>query len=273
MTHVSISIEFIMDKENRLHALSGLINDDSFLTAVSLAPGAAMVSKTIAELAEKVITTFLPAEERQPILQFSGDFNLVTGKLQEGYYVILGTRDESKSFPDLLPSLRIENGDLVAGEDQVVQWSYVVLDVRSTEVRTRELSAGAAWEARLREAEDEVQNVADNPFATDQDRQSAWEKCRNLLKEAQALLRADPDYLRHETENIVKASLSRCINTLRLETHKGQVEQVAQSIWQPNTADWAWLEISPDEDLNATLDAYAAQVAQARRILGRTEFL
>jgi hypothetical protein len=106
-THVSVSIEFILDKENRLQALAGLINDDSFVAAVSLAPGGAMVAKTVGGLAQKVITSFMPAEERQPILQFSGDFNLATSELRDGYYAILGTRDAENPLSTPLPTLKI----------------------------------------------------------------------------------------------------------------------------------------------------------------------
>jgi len=48
MTHVSIAIEFILDKENNLAKLGNLINSDSFMAVVSLAPGAAAVAKTVA---------------------------------------------------------------------------------------------------------------------------------------------------------------------------------------------------------------------------------
>jgi hypothetical protein len=88
MPSVSISVEFILDKENRLATLSGLINDDSFLASVSLAPGAATVARTVGSLAQKVIQSFVPAEEREPLLQFNGDFNLAVEGLRDGYYVI-----------------------------------------------------------------------------------------------------------------------------------------------------------------------------------------
>jgi len=82
MPHVSVSIEFILDKENRLAALTSLVNDDSFLRVVSLAPPAAAVAKSVGQLAQKIVQTFIPAEQRQPILQFSGDFNLAPGATQ-----------------------------------------------------------------------------------------------------------------------------------------------------------------------------------------------
>lgn len=67
MTHVSVAIEFILDKENRMAALTNLINDDSFLAVVSLAPGMSTVAKTVSRLAQKIIQSFMPAEERHPI--------------------------------------------------------------------------------------------------------------------------------------------------------------------------------------------------------------
>jgi hypothetical protein len=108
MPDISVSIEFILDKENYLRDLSGLINSDSFLATVSLAPGAAMVAKTISGLAGKIIETFVPAEERQPILQFSGEFNLADDGLKDGYYIILGTRDDRNPLPTRSPNFKYE---------------------------------------------------------------------------------------------------------------------------------------------------------------------
>ena len=104
MSHVSISIEFIIDKENSLAKMGNLVNDDSFLAAVSLAPGAVAVAKTVGGLAQKIIQTFIPAEQRQPILQFAGDFDVGgtagASSLQDGYYAILGSRDEENPLPE-----------------------------------------------------------------------------------------------------------------------------------------------------------------------------
>jgi hypothetical protein len=273
MPQVGVSIEFILDKENQLAALGGLINDDSFLAAVSLAPGAAMVAKTVGGLAQKIITSFVPAQDREPILQFSGDFNLAASGLQEGYYAILGTRDEHNPLPSPLPKLEVRDGDLLGDSKRITQLSYVVLDVRCTKARTRDLNDGAAWDAKLREAEDEAQRGMGDPLATDDERRQAWDKCRNLLREAQSLLRADPNYLRDEAEAIVKASYQRCSKLAsdeeKARSAKGPVVRSA-SAWRADAqADRAFLGIPVGEDLDATLDQYAEQVVEARRILGQ----
>ena len=62
MDRVSISIDFVLDKENRLAMLGSLINDDAFLSAVSLTPASAMVAKTISGLSQKILQAFLKAE-------------------------------------------------------------------------------------------------------------------------------------------------------------------------------------------------------------------
>src|SRR5207247_1647044 len=64
MTQFSFSIEFILDKENRLAKLGALINHDTFLSAVSLAPGAAAVARSIAGVTQKLINTFFQPQER-----------------------------------------------------------------------------------------------------------------------------------------------------------------------------------------------------------------
>jgi len=49
MPSVSIGIAFVLDKENQLVKLSGLINSDSFFSTLSLAAGPAAVAKTVAD--------------------------------------------------------------------------------------------------------------------------------------------------------------------------------------------------------------------------------
>lgn len=270
MPDLSVSIDFILDKENSLRDLSGLINSDSFLAAVSLAPGAALVAKTISGLAGKIIETFVPAQERQPILQFSGEFNMTDDCLKDGYYVILGTRDNHNPLPSPLPHLQVKDGQLLADGDRVTQLSYVVIDVHRTPVRTRDLNEGAVWDMKLREAEDEARRVGIDPLADDDERQSAWEKCRTLIKEAQTLLRSDPNYHRHEAENIVKAALNQCMKGLRIkpDSRRGGIVKAARGEWQPDMqAERALFNISLDEDLDATMGSYAEEVAAARRVI------
>jgi hypothetical protein len=273
MTHVSVSIAFILDKENHMTALTSLINDDSFLAAVSLAPGTSIVAKTVSRLAQKIIQNFMPAEEREPILQFSGDFNLTAGGMQEGYYAILGSRDERNPLPSPSPRLEVCEGQLLAGGTPVAHLSYVILDVQRTEARTRDLSGGAVWEHKLREAENEAQNIAQDPLAGDGDdeRRQAWDKCRNLIREAQALLLADPNYLRHEADSIIKATFKACKDLVSPESPQrrfGPSIGDTSRLWQPDEgSDRAFLGIAADEDLDASLARYAHQVRAARRVL------
>jgi hypothetical protein len=250
MTHVSVSIEFIVDKENRLVDLVGLINDDTFLSAVSLAPGSALVAKTVGSLAHKVIQSFIPAEERAPILQFAGDFNLDERGLQDGYYVILGSTDDGNPIPDPLPELEVVPGGLLAGGERITQLSYVILDVRRSPARTRERNENAPWEAKLREAEATADMLAGDPLAADDEKARAWDKCKRLISEARALLAADSNYLPREADSIWKGVYKRCADALF-----GLEEEAV-----PGTG-------FQDEDLVATVDAYAERVAEAQQVL------
>ena len=96
-----------------------------------------MVAKTIGGLAEKVIQTFIPAQEREPVLQFTGDFNLGVDGLKDGYHVILGTRDERNPIPASLPELEVREDGLLASGKRVTQLSYVILDVCRSPARER----------------------------------------------------------------------------------------------------------------------------------------
>jgi hypothetical protein len=269
MAHVSISIEFILDKENRLAALGGLINDDAFLTAVSLAPGAAMVARTVGGLSQKLLQTFIRAEEREPILQFSGDFNITDG-LRDGYYVILGTRDENNPLPRPLPELGVKDGLLVADGEEVSQLSYVILDVRCVDARTRDLNDGAAWDSKLQQAEALTMSIANNPLASEDDRRQAWLACLSLLKDAQILLSSDANYLKREAHDIIKAAFASCSTQilggggpLATRGSEGAAHVKPEALLPGRNL----LGIPPDENLGQTLDRYAEEVAEARRVL------
>lgn len=266
---VSITLEFILDKENQLAALAGLINDDAFLSAISLAPGAAMVAQTISKLAQKILQTFLRGEEREPILQFSGDFNVSAGELRDGYYVILGTRDERNPLPRPLPALRVQHGELLANGKPVTQWSYIVLDVRCVSARTRDLNEGALWEKKLREAEAIAQCINSNWQATQTAREEAWKKCQELLKEAQVLLGADPNYLYREAQDIIKAAYKYCseqIFTQEAARARGVYRNLLMEL-PALRADLAFFGIPPDEDIQASVERYTEQVFETRRLI------
>ena len=125
----------MLDRENHLAQLSSLINSDSFISVLSLAPGASSVAKKLAQLTDKVIQTFIPSQDNKPLLEFSGEFNLATGQLYEGYYVIIGSKDDQNPLPDPNAKFYVSNGGLFVNGQQVSQWPYVILDVKL--IRTR----------------------------------------------------------------------------------------------------------------------------------------
>lgn len=267
MTNVSLSIDFVLDKENRLQALSGLINEDVFVTAISLAPGAAPVAKTLGSLSAKLLRTFLTAQEREPILQFSGDFNIHADALQDGYYVILGTRDGDNPLPaPPLPSLAVAHGELLLNDRPVTQLSYVILEVRVLPVRTRDASDGAPWVEKLRQAEATAQRLAGDPFATDEQRKAEWETCKKQLKEGQLLLLADANFLPREAQDIVAAAYHYCYQQIFEEGVRGHKSAAGLESAQIES-DKRFLEFDPGEDLRQRVTAYAEQTMAARRIL------
>jgi hypothetical protein len=269
MPSVSIGIAFVLDKENQLVKLSGLINSDSFFSTLSLAAGPAAVAKTVAGLADKMIQTFIPPNDQKPILEFNGDFNLATQDLKDGYYVIVGSNDDANPLPDPSIRLTVKDGNLFVGGTPATQWSYVIFDVQRTPTRPREMSDGAPWASKLREAEDEAKLVMQNPLATDDERKQTWNKCLRLIQEAQTLLRADDNFLMKDADNIVTAALNQCrqlVDPTRAAITRGDAK--AARAWMPELHnDLTALGLPPDMDVNKTLDAYAAQVLQARRTL------
>jgi len=273
MTHVSISIEFILDKENRLAQLAGLINDDSFLTALSLAPGAAVVAKTVGGLAQKLLHTFFQAEEREPILQFAGDFNLNANNdnaLRAGYYAILGTRDERNPLPRPLPRLSVQNGDLLADDKPITQWSYVLLQVHRVEAHTRDEGVGRPWYQKLAEAEGIAQDVANDPFIEEATRKERWQTCQKLLSEARTLLMADPEYLAEEAKNIIRAATNACRKQILGDPDRvvmSGAKAIADPLVRWNDALRELLDVESEDELRRAVNAYAEQVYRSRQII------
>ncbi len=268
MPSVSLAIDFVLDRENRLAQLGGLINSDSFFSVLSLAPGASAVAKTVAQLADKVIQTFIPAEESKPLLSFAGDFNLATQQLFDGYYVILGTKDERTPLPAPTARLAVRDRGLLVDDQPATQWSYVILDVQRTATRPRELSDGASWDLKLREAEDEAQRFTLNPLATEEARKQAWEKCLKLIEEAQTLLRADDNFTRADMQNIVAAAFQNCRQlVVQASGVRGEAHAKGIAPSAPPANDLARLGLPATLDLAKTVDAYAVELTHARKTL------
>jgi hypothetical protein len=274
MTHISISIDFLLDVRNSLNTLGALINDETFVSVISMAPGAAIVARTISSLSNKIIQAFMEPEERKPILQFHGDLNIASREVQEGYYVILGTCDKSSPIPRPLPRLEVQNGDLLADGNAVTQWSYVIFEVRVLPARTRDLNDGAEWDLRIREAEDEALVVAHDPLADAEQRRLAWDSVSELLKEAQVLLRADPNYLREEASKIIKKVYVDCYQQIfdtypsSVVTSLGPVRGKGSiSLARPDSAGRRYLGIPEDEDLSAIVNRYKTEVMESRQII------
>jgi hypothetical protein len=268
MSHVSVSIDFILDTRNNLAKLGGLINDDKLLAVISLAPGAAAVAKTVGNLAQGLIQSFVPAEERKPILEFAGDFNIggsnVERGLRSGYYVILGSRHDKDPLPSAVPSITVREDALLIDGLPVTQYSFVVLDVQRIVARTRKLAEGAIWDSKLREAEQMATEFADDPFTSEGEKRETWLKCRALLQEARTLLMADSNYSPDEAADIYKTVYQSCASIIK-SASAFEIEGVSQVVDTPE--DRLLLDIGQDEDLAAVASDYQEKSEEAERIM------
>ena len=269
MKHVSVSIEYLVDTKNYLKDIIGLIADKNLLSIVSLAPGAAMVAKTLGGLAEKIITTFVPADQRKPILQFSGDFDLAAQGLKEGYYIILGSHSQNNPLPPKAPALKVmEGGGLLLNNSPVTELSYVILKIRCTRSIRDRLMEQSSWYKKLGEAKRLAHDYVDDRFA-DADsakKKEYWEKqCLPLIREARALLTEDENFLAAEVDLVYRQAYKECLDIITRKTAT-KFAGAAPS-WQPDfAADRQFLGISKDEDLDARLGEYAEQVYKARTV-------
>lgn len=207
MERVTITIEFLLDQKNRLSMLADLANDGAFMSAISVAPGAAAAAKSVASLSKKIINMFLDDTDGEPILKFVGDFSLTHEGISDAYYVILGSRYDKYPLPRPLPSspvLQVQGRELLYNAQPVTNWSYVILNVSTVEARTKALGRGEPWYEKLNQVDVLANQIQRNPLARDKDRRQTWANCLSLLKEADTLLRIDPAYLPKEAESIIQ---------------------------------------------------------------------
>jgi hypothetical protein len=256
MERITIAMDFLLDRENRLGRLARLANDDAFTSVLSLAPGAVAVAKSLASLSNKIIDTFLDDDERTPLLRFVGDFNLVGNGISDAYYVILGSRYDRHPLPRPLPgppALQVQANELLFNERPVVEWSYVVLDVNTVPLRTRALGRGEAWSNKLDQATTQAAEVKHNPFAAPKDRRQAWEGCLTLLKEANTLLRQDPLYLPSEVDSIIQQAYKETLSSIFPDDGKQLGAPPSMSVEERSL-----LRVANVDELSQRVNEYAA---------------
>lgn len=207
MDRATVAVSFLLDTKNGLRTFAQLANDDDLLSVVSLAPGAAAVAKTVSSLATKVIDRFMAPGDKVPVLQFVGDFSIVGGRVNEGYYVILGSGQGGKSLPSPLPQqadLSFEGAELLWHDNPVTDWSYLVLEVDVVPTRGRALAGGEAWAKKLDEADALSRKIENDPFASTDRRRDVSTRCRELVFNADTLFGASPLFLPSERTAIIR---------------------------------------------------------------------
>jgi len=272
MNKISISIEYVVDAKNYLRDIVGLITDKDLFSTISLAPGAAMVTKTLSGLAEKILAAFIPAEERKPILQFSGEFDLAVDGLKEGYYVILGSHTSKNPLPAGGLNLEItDGGRLKSNGEFVTQLSYVILKVGCTKAIRDRFAMKSSWNNKLREAKRLVQDYVEDPFneSDTSKKKEFWEKqCLPLFREAQALLKVDPNILDDEIDLIYRSAYRDCLDLMSAKpVTRTTVTSEPAPTWQPDLqADRRFLGIPDNDGIDARLSEYAEQLFIAQNV-------
>ncbi len=204
---VSVDIDFLLDRQNRLVSLARLVNDDAFLSVISLAPGAVAVAKAIGGISRQLVDTFLDENDQTSLLKFSGDFSLAAGDLADAYYVILGSTFDQYPLPRPIPGpprLQVSGNDLLLDNQPVVHWSYIIFDIDVVEMRTRELGRSEPWYDKLSQVEVQATQASNIPWLEDKDRKETWEACLKMLKDSDLLLHQSPLYLPSEANNIIQ---------------------------------------------------------------------
>lgn len=217
MDSFHFSIEFVLDKENKLKELHPLINENVFQKAADFLPGASLATGILSDVSKKIFTAFVDKKTRRPILQIDADFNITHGGMREGYYVILSSLDRKRPLPEPLSDLSIKDNRLMIGGKFAEMWNYIIIDLRKIRTKSRFLHNNSLWERKFCDAEVIAQNIHLNPLSDISEKDEAWKQCLALLKDGQLLLSYDISYLRSEAESMIKVVYQKCFSLIYSE--------------------------------------------------------
>jgi hypothetical protein len=271
MEQVTIAIEFLVDRENRLSQLADLANDGTFLSAISFAPGAVAVAKSLAEISKKIIAKFMYEADQQPVMRFEGDFSLPADDLSDAYYVILSAHHAEHPLPRPLPSpsmLKVQDKELLYNDRPVTEWSYVILDVDTVEARTKELGRGELWYEKLNQADKQADEIHNDPFASETSRRSVWESCSTLIRDADTLLTMYPLYSHKEARAIISEAYYLAREKILSSTGTGLGAPPGMRAKERD-----FLNVAGEDELRSRVAQYAAAQSRSREKLTRLGML
>ncbi|MFZ5919191.1 MAG: RHS repeat-associated core domain-containing protein [Chloroflexota bacterium] len=168
-----------------------------------------------------------------------------------------------------LPRLSVQDGDLLADDEPVTQWSYALFQVLRLAARTRDLGVGQPWYAKLIEAESIAEDVENDPSVDGETRKERWQACSKLLGEARTLIQADPSYLPQEKVNIIRAAFNNCRRQILGDPERTPwiVEQTGHPALRWNDATRELLDVDNEVELSRSVSDYAQQVYRSRQVL------
>jgi hypothetical protein len=208
MPRLTVGLQFTLARKNRLKALESAINSHGFATGLSLAPTTVATARAVGAAAGHILRAFLDDDERKSLLEFTIDLNIATRDLREGYYVVLASAGAPLPDPQ---QLSVNGLELHTNGVPVRDCSYVILQVRFAELRTRELNEGAPWEEALRQAEAIAERGATMRGKGGETRQQrVWAECSKHLQAARVLMNSDVNYHRRELSNILSMCDVEC---------------------------------------------------------------
>jgi hypothetical protein len=268
---IRFEFDFIVDTQSKLQPLADLVNNKTFVAALSFAPGAALVAAAIGGITQGLLEAFVPAAAQDFPLQCQGDFNIVGEELHDAYYALLGTTVDAP-FPPTFDStlLGFRGGTLMYNGNPIDEWSYIVLDVRAIRAKDREFgrATNAPWSDLLDKAENQALNMPAQDKAT---KDSTFKSCQSIVAQAAVLLQQDLMYLNKDRKGIIATELSDLhyqIYGVRGNVADALNPEVLTSLEIP-----VYAQASPQQAFDALVQGHQQSVNRAVPVLRELGFL
>ncbi len=251
-----------MTTDDRIGQFGNLVRDDPAMrVAFGLAPAQIAVAQAVSGLVGKVLNVFLQREERQPLLQFEGDFNLAAGTVLPGRHAFISNAGTPEVSLALDPNkLSFKDKRLHYQERTIDHLSYAVLSIERVPVRGPNASPESRWYGKLQQAR-QLGTRAESLRNTPKELEKLRTEIRELIEGAQKLLHEDKRYHDWEAELIIKDAILLAQEQLT----KGETTPLTEKLGAAEDAKREWIKqfnFEPSTEFIQSVEAYRQRCAR-----------
>ncbi len=255
----NIHINFMLHKSNRIKEFIFLLQNDAVLAPFSFAPAQLAVVQTITKITDALLNTLWSdySKTEENLLQFTKTFDLNIDK--PGFYIIVGSFDKSNPLPGPTDNVGFDLKTMspVINEKPAQNYSFIIIELGRISNKNFEEGRGSLWWKKLTESKSMANAAAFDQTLSDTQRKNKFDKCNELIVEADILLQDDVRFSTRDRDAYIK------------DARKSLFELGMKiAVFINNRQDlYREIGIQGEEEVNEALEAHMKGVENSLRIL------